>query len=285
MQRRKREAAALDELKLLITAAEVYTADACKEQPVEASDEADRRQRVQVLEGSTASMRLLLQMVHTLKRTCEEQKQAVEWLEAEKRWRDTATQPSALCTNSSFARSTCASAKRVRLLASAVERSLDSSLGRDALHSSANAPIGLAVALLDCTTGRALDISQEFAVMLGWKERSQLIGTQVTQSADSVLNDQWDVGPLSHPQYGRSKRVKQELYKGLIDVGKMMLRMRCADGKVYELHSTSWIDEWQTVTDAEGRPVGRRPLRVVGVLSTDHKMLVDDPVECVTADK
>ena len=280
-ERRKRVGAALEELTQLVTAAEAYTGSSAEQDAEEGEQDAAKRHRAGLLESTSQCMKQLLGMVHALKRTCETQQQTIDSLRGEGKERNTDTAPQRLSHSvSSYAATpyNSASAKRIRLLASAVSRSLDASLGHHALDSSTFVPATLSVALVDCSTGVALDVTHAGADMLGWG-RSQIIGSPITLTYDMVMSDQWP-----HAQYGRSKRLKRELYTGVIDVCHMVWRMQMAGGKLYELHFTLWIDGWQSATGADGKVV-RRPLRVVGVVSSSHKILVDDTLDPVLADE
>ena len=156
-----------------------------------------------------------------------------------------------------------------------MSRSLDASLGSGALHSASFLPVTLAAVLIDCRTGTALDVSDGFIALAGW-ERPALIGAQVTQNYDSVISSQWSyVGPTAPAQYARSKRMKRELYSGFIDVCVVRWRLYLADLQLYEVQSTTWIDGWETVIDAHGRSIGRRPLRAVGVMSMADTLRMD----------
>ena len=268
-QRRKRETAALEELKQLMAAAEAYTGQHAK------PEEADKQQRVQVLEGGTQSMRQLLDMVQALKRTCDEQKHALAAMEAEKkqcaiaqqRWRP---------QGSHAAQSSHSSNKRVRLLASNVSRSLDASLGHRSLESSTLVPLGLAAILVNSQTGAALDVNDAFASLFGC-ERAVLIGNKFTQSYLDVMGAQWQrCGSMAGSQYGRSKRLKHDLYSGLIDMCVVRWRVHLANGELWEVLTTMWVDGWDTETDKEGRLLSRQPLRTVAVVSTSDWLYMDD---------
>ena len=263
-----------------MSAAEAYTGSGADEDAEEGEQEAARRHRAGLLESSGRRMRQLLEMIDALKQTCERQKQAIGLLEADRMWRDTAPQRYSYPASSYAATSYSGppSVKRVRLLASAVSRSLDASLGHHALESSTFVPTALSVALVDCNTGLALDVSDAGAAMFGW-QRAQVMGRPLTQKYDDVITDNWVLA-----QYGRSKRLKRELYAGVIDVCHLVWRMRLACGRLYDVDMTLWVDGWQSVTDADNRVV-RRPLRVVAVLSSTNNLQVNDTLDRSLADE
>ena len=283
-QRRKREAAALGDLKQLMAAAEAHTSSGRRR---EGGDEADeKQQRVHVLEGTAQEMRHLLRLVEALKQTCETLKQhsnAVPTNTVATTRRDNtdhiawnlndraniAEQP----FDSYAAPSNSSSSKRVRLLATAVSRSLDASLGHSTLASLRSLPVTVAALLINCDDGTALDMNDGM-LHYGW-ERSELLGRQFCAPYEWLMGDESSYsGPLSDAQYERSKRLKRQLYTG--ESGKCVAswRIQFACGSMHEVVTTSWIDGWREVQDSAGG-VSRRPLRTVVVTSLADIMPID----------
>ena len=135
-------------MRRLIAAAEAYTGSSSSSKSGAVEQQADKRPRVEVLESSAQSMELLLHMVGALRQRCEEQQRALDAVEANERQHVTANeQRLSRQSDACAAASAAGGSKRLRLLGSALSRTLDASVSHMALQASSFA----------LSLGRALD--------------------------------------------------------------------------------------------------------------------------------
>ena len=277
--RRRREAAALDELRQLMTAAEAYTSSGSAGSgggPVKESggwEEEHKRQqqRVEVLESSSQSMRQLLQMVQALKQHCDEQQEMIDRLEADRQLDSRAEQqqrpsPSWPSEPSYAAQSSSAPAKRLRLLSSAVSRSLDASLGSGALHSASFLPVTLAAVLQQSRddAGRSSRLGQSAAD--GVQADTELLGRDERPVAAVRL----DVRLSVRSQQAAEARLVQLAHRYVCGAVASAPGQWRAEGAADDDVSRR-LGHWRTRREG----CSRQPLRTVAVVSTSDWLYMD----------
>ena len=297
LHRRKRETAALSEMKELIAAAKHITNSLDDAAIVEA----ETQQRVQILESSAARMRELQLLVNLLSQTCDAQQREIHALSNRVErgnchdwWQGSAPSSSVFPQVTGLNKpSDAAPSKRMRLLASTISSTLNATLGHQSLQQARFSPVVLAAMLTECATGTVLDVNEGMIVQ-GWK-RDQLVGRTVMESYEAVMDEKgWQLGenaeqrllvpskandgqlvPANRPaQYERSKRLMRELFAGKIGVCVAQWRAHLSDGVLHEVETSTWIDGWESVVDATGH-VSRRPLRAVSVTSLGDARRLD----------
>ena len=290
LHRRNRETAALSEMKELMAAAKHITSN--HDGSNTAGEEAETPHRVQILESSAARMRELQLLVNLLSQTCDTQQQEIHALSdrVDKRDGEGGDRPQRSTPSFSvFQRvtgldlsSAAAPSKRMRLLASSMSSTVNSTLGHQSLQQARLAPVVLSLVLMECATGLVLDVNDGMLAQ-GW-QRDQLVGRALMEGYDAVMDEKgWQLrenlyrqiqvppsadGELKlggrQAQYERSKRLIRELYAGKIGMCVALWRVYLTNGLLYEVEKSTWIDGWEAVVDAKGG-VSRRPLRAVSV--------------------
>ena len=300
LHRRKRETAALSEMKQLIAAAKQVTNSHTGNNT--AGEETETQHRVQILESSAARMRELQLLVNLLSQTCDAQQQEIHALSEQVERSDIKSEDWSRGSAPSFSvfeqvtglnmSSGAAPSKRMRLLASTMSSTLNATLGHQSLQQARFSPVVFAAVLTDCATGLVLDVNEGMIVQ-GW-QRNQLVGHTAMEGYDAVMDARgWQMGENADQrvlvpstvdghlkpagrsvQYERSKRLLRELYAGKIGVCVALWRGELADGRIHEVEASTWIDGWEGAVDASGR-VSRRPLRAVSVTSLGDARLLE----------
>ena len=234
----------MEQLRRMIAAAEAATGTGGQERRHRSSMKEraeDKRQKVDVLEGSAHSLEQLLAMVQTLQQTCLEQQLASEW-----------------AYRSSVLSSSLLLSARVGVLVTDAQtgRALDcngyllESTGWERHH------------VIGRVMQRSYDDTMDDRV---WQanapRRRHAIDTGLVNGPDGTM-----VPRRLQEQYPSSMEQKRALYRGDVERSNSVWRHQLRDGFVYELEATLYVCDWTDVDDGQGGVVGR-PQRVMCVVS------------------
>ena len=276
--RRQKEHLALTRLHALLTGEEGVAEDSEDGGGGDDSKQAARMNKADILQESAARIEQLLLLVAQLTEACQ-------------------TKSRSGCdgfNNQSVVGITAACA-HLDLLPRAMSSPIRAHLERIGLHSSMFVHSSVTQLLLDARSGLVADVSERWLATSGWT-RSEVIARRffpparlmITQpdllrtrnrimasKRVLVLGKNGRMVPQKQePQYEKSLRLAQQLWRGEIDTMDAVWRGQMRDGKMYDRRIYSWVSEWEDVECGGGVRM-KQPCYIMAVCSVADIVCVD----------